>query len=396
MKHKVYQGEYTLSHWFDLLVSQNIELPEYQRLFVWNKKKVTEFMKSLKNDQFVPPVTIGLFNINGRKVNYILDGQQRLTSILLTMLELFPKRGKEAEKAVRLMNENDDDLDDEIELEDVLQWTFKKLTCLGKTYEVIMNKVENELYDKFDIGFSTSDYHKHFLSFCYIVPCTDDAKEQQRFYSSVFRNINIRGQRLNEIESRESLYFLDQSLTPFFKAKIGDYCVNTPSGKTPIDFVRYVALLSQYKKENKADKVAAGYGTRARIEDYYEEYIYDTVGERKSGLFQDFNSIFPNRDYAERLNKLNEILPMLSLPKEYCSIIEIDTYFFGLIYVRVVENKNVDTSKKDEIEVKIKNAITTFKHSERHEKSPASLKYLRQRIEKSIEIYKQYEIEDNA
>ena len=157
-----------------------------------------------------------------------------------------------------------------------------------------------------------------------------------------------------------------------------------------------MALLSQYKKENKADKVAAGYGTRARIEDYYEEYIYDTVGERKSGLFQDFNSIFPNRDYAERLNKLNEILPMLSLPKEYSSIIEIDTYFFGLIYVRVVENKNVDTSKKDEIEVKIKNAITTFKHSERHEKSPASLKYLRQRIEKSIEIYKQYEIEDNA
>ena len=41
MKTKVFYGEYTLSHWVDLLLSRQIELPEYQRLFVWKKDKVS-------------------------------------------------------------------------------------------------------------------------------------------------------------------------------------------------------------------------------------------------------------------------------------------------------------------------------------------------------------------
>lgn len=75
-------------------------------------------MIAVKNNQFIPPVTIGMLVINGKKENYILDGQQRLTSILLTLFEVFPKKGKDAENAVKLMNENDDE--EEIRLEDVI------------------------------------------------------------------------------------------------------------------------------------------------------------------------------------------------------------------------------------------------------------------------------------
>ena len=79
MDTKVYYGEYSLKHWIDLLLAQQITLPEYQRSFVWTKKDVCLFVQSLKRNEFVPPVTIGaFFDEDGNEVNYVIDGQQRL------------------------------------------------------------------------------------------------------------------------------------------------------------------------------------------------------------------------------------------------------------------------------------------------------------------------------
>lgn len=45
MDKKVYYGEYTLKHWIELLLKNNLELPPYQRNFVWKKEQVKEFYK---------------------------------------------------------------------------------------------------------------------------------------------------------------------------------------------------------------------------------------------------------------------------------------------------------------------------------------------------------------
>jgi len=90
MGNKVYYGEYSLKHWIDLLLKENIILPNYQRHFVWKDDTVHDFIKALKEKQFIPPVTIGAFNIENKSQNLILDGQQRLTSILLAYLDLCP------------------------------------------------------------------------------------------------------------------------------------------------------------------------------------------------------------------------------------------------------------------------------------------------------------------
>lgn len=37
MNTRVYYGEYTLRHWLNLMLTRNIDLPEYQRSFVWNE-----------------------------------------------------------------------------------------------------------------------------------------------------------------------------------------------------------------------------------------------------------------------------------------------------------------------------------------------------------------------
>lgn len=83
MENKVYYGEYSLSHWVDLILKKNLKLPKYQRHFVWDEKKTLKLVDSLNNGQFVPPVIIGSFKDEDGYHNYILDGQQRLTSILL-------------------------------------------------------------------------------------------------------------------------------------------------------------------------------------------------------------------------------------------------------------------------------------------------------------------------
>ena len=94
MKNKVYYGEYTLRHWIELILKKNIILPPYQRNFVWKETKVRKLISTLQNEEFVPPITIGLFKTNAGTQNLILDGQQRLTSILLSYLNIMPDADK--------------------------------------------------------------------------------------------------------------------------------------------------------------------------------------------------------------------------------------------------------------------------------------------------------------
>ena len=50
MDKKVYYGEYSLKHWIELLLKQDLELPPYQRSFVWSEEQVKEFVRGLKEE----------------------------------------------------------------------------------------------------------------------------------------------------------------------------------------------------------------------------------------------------------------------------------------------------------------------------------------------------------
>ena len=98
MNNHVYYGEYSLAYWIELILTCKIMLPKYQRHFVWSQKQLLTLIATFQENRFVPPVTIGSFKMSdGSKQNYIIDGQQRLTSILLAYLDLFPD--KESYKA---------------------------------------------------------------------------------------------------------------------------------------------------------------------------------------------------------------------------------------------------------------------------------------------------------
>ena len=67
-----------------------------------------------------------------------------------------------------------------------------------------------------------------------------------------------------------------------------------------------------------------------------------------------------------------------------------DMYLFGLIYAIVFEDKTVDTTNQAELREKIEAKIVHLKSDENHKRAPSALKYLKARINASIEIYNEY------
>lgn len=397
MENRVYYGEYSLKHWIDLMLSGNIELPPYQRKFCWKPEGVKKLIQSLKDKDFVPPITIGAFYKDGKTHNYIIDGQQRLTSILLAYIGKYPKFEKFKPEENSLA-EGDDGIDAEGEDNNVLEWRFDRLFELGKSIESIQKKIDqDDRYDNLNDNLDENALENTFLGFSYIVSDNSDINEQQKYYSRIFKHINTLGKELLPEESRRALYFLNSKYTALLDSDALRIITITQNQepKNP-DFVRHLAYLFDYDKLNEnngnTNRVAYGYGRRR--EDYFSEFI-TTVVEEKSGhpKFPAITTIFPNsnNDINSRLEKLKTSITVLSIPKNFNTIIDADMYLFGLIYFVVIKDKTIDRTKNEEILSSIQNKIddSNFK-TEAHKRAPNALKYTVERIKESIQIYQNY------
>lgn len=392
MDNRVYYGEYSLKHWIELILKGNIILPDYQRYFVWNEKKVETLIETFKKKQFVPPVTIGAFTNGNESQNLILDGQQRLTSILLAYLGIFPDKAVYKTTLERFASDNDDEDEEDEQLDNIFEWTFELLTDKGKAKQEIIDTIAPGNYKNIALNIDEYFLKTTFLGFSYLVPNITDSILQQKYYSSVFRNINIQGEPLLLQESRESLYFLDNSLSKFFNPEFSKtITVKSLSNVSKLDFVRYLSLLSQYKKDGESNKIARGY--KPKMEAYYEEYIYSVVGESTSSLFVDFLTVFPNKEYEQSFVSLDQTINSLNLPKQYTSIIDLDMYIFGLTYIIVFEKKSIDITKELNIKEDLIVKIKEFRDNSSHSKAPSALKYLKSRIDASIKIFNNYAYE---
>jgi len=388
MENRVYYGEYSLRHWIDLVLKKNIFLPDYQRYFVWSEGKVETLIETFKKKQFVPPITIGAFNTQGRNENLLLDGQQRVTSILLAYLGLYPDAANYKYNLENFASDNDEENNEEL-YDNILAWNFKLLVEKGNSKEDILRNIQPGNYKPTNLNITEEFLDSHFLGFSYLVPQASDEKAQQKYYSSVFRNINIQGESLLPQESRASLYFLDQELVglfdPDFAKKI---TIKIISSESKADFLRYLALLSQYHINKDNSKIARGY--KQKMEKLYEEYIFSAINGDDIKIFGDFLSVFPEKKYKVYLDNLEDSLTEMGLLRKYASIIELDTYLFGIIYHTLFEKNKIDTSKKEIILSSLESKITEYKSDSHHSKSPNNLGHLRKRMSDSISIYGKY------
>lgn len=380
MENKIYYGEYSLKHWIDLILSKNIELPPYQRVFVWGKEEVQRLIESLEKGLYIPPITIGAYFEDKKLHNLIIDGQQRLTSILLTYLELFPDP-KKIKEQIDIFQCSEDDEIEEDDFKNLLEWKFDALLKCGKTKEEIIKNKE-DLYIKLNIKKANDFFENTFLGFSYIVPTVkSESKLQQKYYSSIFRTINKQGIALQKEEIRESLYYLNSEYSQIFKPSKS--LLYTVQKKRKMDFVRYLALSAQYAKNNASSELTKGYKTK--LEDYYSSFVEFITENKKSDI--EFEKITIKK--RQLIERFFDTIEKLSFPQNFDSIIDMDVYFFGIIYLMIFKDKKIDITEKKEIISSLDTSINSIKKIN-HIKSPNAYKYLKTRIDKSLEIWEKY------
>lgn len=394
MKSKVYYGEFSLDYWVRLILTQNIVLPPYQRYFIWQEKDIKKFIKQLIDKSFVPPVTIGAYRDEfGNNQNLILDGQQRLTSILLAALKLCPDYDKMRGGSK----------------EEKIQWTFKELLSgkVDSLSNISIRFQRDEEYKHLECGMTDDLLKSTYLGFSYIIPEVPDNTNnniQQIFYSTVFRNINYSGIHLQPIESRKSLYYLNPKLITFFEPEFADKIIMTSTNKS-MDFVRCLALLTQYVHNSRkvAEVLKEQKTTVEEMESYYESYIYAMVGnydiddyedkKQPSELFGKYDEIFKGTDPSERLKYISKIIVSdLEWDKiKYESILAVDVYMFGLIYYMLFEQKEIELSKKEQLKQAIEDKIRILKRKDASQTNkPSNATAVRNRISNSIAVYRSY------
>ena len=393
MKNKVYYGEYSLKHWVDLILKENIVLPWYQRSFVWDKEQIQNLIKTFDNDQFAPPVVIGAVKEAGEWKNYILDGQQRLTSILFAKCNkfidknLFSQQNPSSTISQLADDLDEDDTDNEIKM---IKWNFKEII---KNKQFNNEELQNEVYKPLsDSPKNDSFFTDHYLGFAYIKPGDDiNEEDQSKFYSDIFRNINTGGTKLTRLETRKSLYFLKEELKDFFSPEFIDkYKIVTSSKESGlIDFIKYLSILSQHRGNN-GNLLNYGGKNWDKNESFYRKYIKAVVDNiDTSGL--KFNLSYPTPAYnSTRMDNLKSTITKLSLSTSYVSIIEMDMFFFGLVYEILFLNKRLDETKKEDLKKELETEIQNLRNTENHKYNPHALKYLKARINASIDIYKKY------
>lgn len=413
-----YYGEYSLYHWIELILSEEIVLPDFQRCFVWDPKRAIKLMASFDRGLFVPPIIVANFSGNNdeKPANYVLDGQQRLSAILLTFLNVFPAKFPQVKRYAVETYEEDSEYNESTE-KNLINWDFNNIQdifrnkCSKKIMNLKMEVQEHKLYhpinnDLKKIYKDTNDediklYQQlnideeflkaRYLGYSYIKSIKPNPKNEMVLFGEIFKNINTTSVSLTNSESRSALYWASGDKKEFFEPS---FVNNIEINNDKIDFVRYIALLSNVnnlmnKKQCNVykikDKIAIKYSRSRMFEEYILSYVDAVSKDIDDDIFGKFSNVFPN--YKDDLKKLKHCLDK---PQYYKSYLEADLHLFGLFYWILFKKKsiNLTINLKEEIVMigeQYKNELSTKKYN--------TLGAVRNRIVQSINIYSKYLME---
>jgi hypothetical protein len=328
---RTYYGEYSADHWIKLMINGDVCLPKYQRSFVWDPENVIKLMESLAETMYVPAVTLGHVK-KGQSKNgqsdtvYILDGQQRLTAILLAKLGVFPDKSHWelfqdiSSESIESIDEREADKEDlESAKEDAakqgngagyqansnrrVNWTFERMLNdwkrETKSMDLSFDSLKTWVYRQIKRGKKgyipltlpkniNVNFEETYLWFALIEPDKNlSEQKEQRLYSFTFLNMNRLGTSLSMLESRRSYYFMDARYANFFDGKTSEdksilagFRMKNNDTNEDIDIVRYLAILSQYtaikadsSQNNAANQVLRNYSSLKKREQFYIDYI---------------------------------------------------------------------------------------------------------------------------
>lgn len=401
-EYKTFYGEFSLAQWLKMILKNEIVLPEYQRNFVWKIKDVKRLIESLKEDCIVPPVIIA----QNQNKNYLLDGQQRLSSILLAYLGVFPKSNDSKQNNVYNSDVHTHDLEDDIqeqEYEKLFYWQFTIIQELFEKCEHDKSKLKNMLlrdtvnYSPENYGVCNNFFDDNFMGYAFSRRMPHAITDAHTHFSKTFHAINTSGTKLSGHESRRAYYWLKPELSKLFEPDFTKAIfIEQPVGnKYVIDFVRPLSFaVEQFvSRGNNTDTSSVAKGYAKKFEDYFTGFIKRYVGLDENDefiFFGDISTTLPTNTIENRIEHIRQLCQIDAFLPKFTAAYEYDYYFFGLVYWVVAQGKKVEITDMQNFNTQMKRKIDAFRGDTNNTNKYNSLGRIRSRLVTSMQIYEQY------
>lgn len=194
----VIPNDFNITTIFNLIDSGAVEMPVFQRNYIWDKKRASRFIESLILGLPVPQIF--LYQKERNKF-LVIDGQQRLLSIYYYIKQRFPLVEKRAE--LRKVFDLNNGIPDSILFSDMYFQDFK--LQLSKSENREKNPLDGLRYNT--LGLYKSNFE--FMTIRCMAIRQNEPKEDDSSVFEIFSRLNTGGVNLSNQEIRAFLYYSD-------------------------------------------------------------------------------------------------------------------------------------------------------------------------------------------
>lgn len=194
----VIPNDFNITTIFNLIDSGAVEMPVFQRNYIWDKKRASRFIESLILGLPVPQIF--LYQKERNKF-LVIDGQQRLLSIYYYIKQRFPLIEKRAE--LRKVFDLNNGIPDSILFNNMYFQDFK--LQLSKSENGEKNPLDGLRYNT--LGLYKSNFE--FMTIRCMAIRQNEPKEDDSSVFEIFSRLNTGGVKLSNQEIRACLYYSD-------------------------------------------------------------------------------------------------------------------------------------------------------------------------------------------
>ena len=192
----VIPNDFNVTTIFNLIDSGSIEMPIFQRNYIWDRKRASKFIESLILGLPIPQVFLYQ---KARNKFLVIDGQQRLLSIYYFIKQRFPLSEKRAE--LRKIFDENNGIPDSVLYDDIYFQDFK--LQFTKTEIGEKNPLEGLKYNT--LGIYKSNFE--FMTVRCMAIRQNEPKEDDSSVFEIFSRLNTGGINLTNQEIRACLYY---------------------------------------------------------------------------------------------------------------------------------------------------------------------------------------------
>ena len=192
----VIPNDFTITTIFNLIDSGAVEMPVFQRNYVWDRKRASKFIESLILGLPIPQIFLYQ---KARNQFLVIDGQQRLLTIYYFIKQRFPIMQRRAE--LRKIFDENNGIPESIIQDDKYFQDFK--LQFAKTESGEKNPLDGLKYSTLNVYKSNFEY----MTVRCMAIRQNEPKEDDSSVFEIFSRLNTGGVNLTNQEIRACLYY---------------------------------------------------------------------------------------------------------------------------------------------------------------------------------------------